>query len=76
MVRPRKEFDMDWFAAMPEWLVWCAAGAAEVSSRRMAERGGNDVRRGLVDTDKGPAMQETYEKVRKGTPDPDKKARR
>jgi hypothetical protein len=19
---------MDWFAAMPEWLVWCAAGAA------------------------------------------------
>jgi hypothetical protein len=28
VVRHRKEFDMDWFAAMPEWLVWCAAGAA------------------------------------------------
>jgi hypothetical protein len=52
------------------------AGAAEVSSRRMAERGGNDIERGLVDTDKGQAMQETYENVRKGTPDPDKKARR
>ena len=52
------------------------AGAAEASSQRMAARGGHDVKRGLVDTDKGPAMQETYEKVRKGAPDADKKPRR
>ena len=52
------------------------AGAAETSSQRMAERGGNDVERGLVDTDKGAAMQETYEKVRKGTSGGDKKPRR
>jgi len=52
------------------------AGAAEASSQRMARRGGNDVERGLVDTDKGTAMHETYDKVRAGTPDPDKKARR
>lgn len=50
-------------------------GAPEVSARRMAEQGGNDVERGLVDTDKGPAMHETYDKVRKSTPDADKKRR-
>jgi hypothetical protein len=51
-------------------------GAAEASGQRMAERGGNDIEHGLVDTDKGPAMHDTYEKVRKGTLDPDKKTRR
>jgi hypothetical protein len=28
VARHRKEFDMDWLAPLPEWLVWCAAGAA------------------------------------------------
>jgi len=51
------------------------AGGAEASARRMAQRGGDDLERGLVDTDKGPALHETYDKLRKGTPDPDKKRR-
>jgi hypothetical protein len=27
---PNKEMDMELLAAMPEWLVWCAAGGAGV----------------------------------------------
>jgi hypothetical protein len=45
----------------------------EPSQGRMADIGRADVQRGLVDTDKGPAMQEAYDKTRAGTPDPDKK---
>jgi hypothetical protein len=28
MILQHKEIDMELFAGMPEWLVWCAAGAA------------------------------------------------
>jgi hypothetical protein len=28
--RSAKEQVMDWIAALPEWLVWCAAGAIGV----------------------------------------------
>jgi hypothetical protein len=34
------------------------------------------VERGLVDTDKGPALEEAYDKVRAGTPEAHKKLRR
>jgi hypothetical protein len=40
----------------------------EPSGERMANAGREDVERGAVDTDKGPAMEETYEKQRTGTP--------
>ena len=40
----------------------------EPSGERMANAGRKDVERGAVDTDKGPAMDETYEKQRTGTP--------
>jgi hypothetical protein len=52
------------------------ARGGEASARRMAEQGRGDVERGLVDTDKGPALHEAYDKVREGTPEPDKKLRR
>jgi hypothetical protein len=48
----------------------------EASAPRMAEQGRRDLERGLVDTDKGPALHEAYDKVREGTPDPEKKLRR
>jgi hypothetical protein len=52
------------------------AGGGEASAPRMAEQGRRDIERGLVDTDKGPALHEAYDKTRKGTPEPDKKLRR
>lgn len=48
-------------------------GNSEPSASDMARRGQRDIERGLVDTDKGPAMEETYERLRGGTPDPDRK---
>ena len=42
----------------------------EPSGERMANAGREDIERGAVDTDKGPAMEETYEKQRAGTPPP------
>lgn len=45
----------------------------EPSGRRMAKAGQDDVERGVVDTDKGPALDQAYDKVREGEPDPKKK---
>jgi hypothetical protein len=46
---------------------------SEPSGRRMAQAAREDVERGVVDTDKGPVLDETYDKVREGSADPDKK---
>jgi hypothetical protein len=42
----------------------------EPSGERMANAAREDVERGLVDADKGPMLEETYEKQRAGTPPP------
>jgi hypothetical protein len=47
--------------------------ASEPSGQRMAQAAREDVERGLVDTDKGPVLDETYDKVRGGSVDPEKK---
>ena len=47
--------------------------ASEPSSQRMAQAAREDVERGVVDTDKGPVLDETYEKLREDNPDPVKK---
>ena len=47
----------------------------EPSTRRMGAIAHDDLERGLVDTDKGPALGQAYDKVRKGTPNPEKKFR-
>jgi hypothetical protein len=49
--------------------------AGEPSGRRMGQAAHDDMARGLVDTDKGPALDRAYDKVREGTSDPDKKFR-
>ena len=41
--------------------------AGEPSGQRMGRAAHDDLKRGLVDTDKGPAMDRAYDKVRKGT---------
>jgi hypothetical protein len=46
---------------------------AEPSGQRMGTIAHDDLERGLVDTDKGPVLDQTYDKVREGTPDPAKK---
>jgi hypothetical protein len=51
-------------------------GGGEPSAPRMAEQARRDIERGLVDTDKGPALHEAYDKVREGTADAGKKLRR
>ena len=43
---------------------------SEPSAQDMGRRGQLDIERGLVDTDKGPAMQETYERLREGDAGP------
>ena len=47
--------------------------ASDPSGRRMGQVAHDDVERGLVDTDKGPALDRTYDKVREGADDPIKK---
>jgi hypothetical protein len=47
--------------------------ASEPSGPRMAEAAREDIERGVVDTDKGPVLEETYDKLREGTPDPSEK---
>ena len=47
--------------------------SAEPSQRRIGEIGRRDVERGVVDTTKGEALDDAYEKTREGTPDPGKK---
>lgn len=47
--------------------------ASEPSAQHMGELAREDIERGVVDTDKGPVLDETYEKLREETPDPVKK---
>lgn len=44
--------------------------AQEQSGERVGKQAHEDIERGLVDTDKGPVLDETYEKVRDGAIDP------
>ena len=44
--------------------------AQEQSGERVGKQASDDIERGLVDTDKGPVLDETYEKVRDGAADP------
>jgi hypothetical protein len=48
---------------------------AEPSARRVGQVAHDDLERGLVDTDKGPVLDKTYDKVREGAEDPVKKFR-
>ena len=48
-------------------------GAGEPSAPRMAEVAREDIERGRVDTDKGPVLDQVYDKVREGAADPVKK---
>jgi hypothetical protein len=48
---------------------------AEPSNKRMGAIAHDDLERGLVDTDKGPVLDQAYDKVREGTPHPEKKFR-
>ncbi|MEO8656017.1 MAG: hypothetical protein ABI409_17970 [Ramlibacter sp.] len=45
----------------------------EPSAKRMGNLAHDDVERGLVDTDKGPPLDETYEKLREDRPEGEKK---
>ncbi len=47
--------------------------AQEQSGERVGKQAHEDIERGLVDTDKGPVLDETYEKVRDDAGDPLKK---
>jgi len=47
----------------------------EASNKRMGAMAHRDLERGLVDTDKGPVLDQAYDRVREGTPNPDKKFR-
>ena len=47
--------------------------ADEPSAQRIGEAGRQDIERGSVDTDKGPVLDQTYDRVREGASDPDKK---
>ena len=49
--------------------------AAEPSGQRIGQAAYDDLERGLVDTDKGPVLDQTYDKVREGAQDPVKKFR-
>lgn len=50
--------------------------SAEPSGKRMGRIAHDDVERGLVDTDKGPVIDDAYEKTRKTSDNPDTKFRR
>jgi hypothetical protein len=49
--------------------------AGEASGKRIGERAREDLEQGQVDTDKGPALDATYDKLREGTRNPQKKFR-
>jgi hypothetical protein len=49
--------------------------AGEPSGQRVGRAGHDALEQGQVDTDKGPALDATYDKVREGTQDPVKKFR-
>jgi hypothetical protein len=50
--------------------------ADEPSQARMGKIAHDDLERGLVDTDKGPVIDEAYEKTRKTSTNPERKLRR
>lgn len=50
--------------------------ADEPSQARMGKIAHDDLERGVVDTDKGPAIQEAYEQTRKTSANPVRKLRR
>ena len=45
----------------------------EASGRAIGKVAHDDIERGMVDTDKGPALDKAYDKVREGADDPVKK---
>jgi hypothetical protein len=47
--------------------------AQEPSAARVGQQARQDVERGLVDTDKGPVLDQAYDKQREGADDPVKK---
>ena len=47
--------------------------AQEPSGQRMGRQAQQDLERGLVDTDKGPVLDQAYNKVRDGATDPVRK---
>ena len=47
--------------------------ASEPSGQRIGRVAHEDIERGVVDTDKGPVLDQTYDKVREGADDPVKK---
>lgn len=47
--------------------------AGEASARSMGQKAREDIERGLVDTDKGPVLDQTYERLREDGDDPMKK---
>jgi hypothetical protein len=47
--------------------------SSEPSGRAMGKAAHEDVERGVVDTDKGPVLDQTYDKVREGADDSVKK---
>lgn len=49
--------------------------AGDPSAQRVGQAVYDDLQRGQVDTDKGPAMDAAYDKLRKGAKDPVKKFR-
>jgi hypothetical protein len=48
---------------------------AEPSAKRVGDAAASDIESGRVDTDKGPVMDRTYDRVRDGADDPAKKLR-
>lgn len=48
-------------------------GASDPSARSIGEKAREDIERGVVDTDKGPVMEDAYDKLRDGADDPLKK---
>lgn len=46
---------------------------SEPSGREVGQAAREDIERGLTDTDKGPVLEETYDKLRAGADDPLKK---
>jgi len=47
--------------------------SGEPSASRIGQMAHEDVERGVVDTDKGPVLDQVYDKVREGADDPVKK---
>lgn len=48
-------------------------GASEPSQPRLAQAAREDIERGVVDTDKGPVLDQTYDRLREDAADPVKK---